>query len=138
MATINYLGPYQLRNWIGPCPQRIQQQVEVLASPGVNYEAVRLIGARGNVTVRESVVDVANVVFGRLLFTQYSSMIGATPAKLIWNNYDFDNENIRAAVLGCELIDLSRRALICNPLVFGNTWDLRVRWSFLLVPTGGI
>lgn len=134
MATVNLIGPYLLRTWFGAVPDYVKHEVEILTTPGVNHEALRLRGLRSGVITRDSVVDVPNLIAGRLLYASYTRLIEAAPSKLVWNGYDFDVENLRAAVVSVTLLELRKNAIICNPLTPGNLWDLRVRWSFLLVP----
>lgn len=134
ILTIDQLGPYRFRHWLGPPPPRPRQQSQMLTYPGTNYQAVRLLGLRTLPFRRDSIVDVPNIAYGRLLFAEYLSLIVIGQSRLIWANYDFDIENIRATVLDCELVSLHRNIAICNPLTTGNLVDLRVRWTMTLTP----
>lgn len=131
---LNRLGAFQFRNWIGTPPGRIREQTEVLTANAIDYQAVRLLGVRSEQYVIESVIDVQSVVMGRQLYAAYCGAIGSGAQKFVWQDYDYDQENMRAVTLSCELVSLDRKAFICGGLNPGWFVDLRVRWHLLLVP----
>lgn len=132
--ALHFLGPFRFRNWRGAPPQRIRQTTEVLSHPGADYEMVRFVGKKSGSVQRDTIVDVASFAMGMALFGQYQNLIGADPQKLIWNNYDYDIDGMRAIVLDCEKVELRQNLLICNPITPGYTVDLVARWTFLLSP----
>lgn len=135
MARLNRLGAFQFRNWIGnPPASRIRERTEVLSSPGVDYQAVRLLGVQSDAHVLESIVDQPSVINARMTYAAYCGAIGGAAMKLVWNDHDYDQENMRAVALDCELVSIERKAAICGALVPGWRVDLRVRWRVLLVP----
>lgn len=68
---------------MGPIPIGIQQKVEIETRPGVDGHALFLTGARGEPFQVQTVVDVANVAAGALLFGQYENAVGDS-ASIIW------------------------------------------------------
>jgi len=131
ITTLDMLGPYRFRHWLGDMPSRQQYGTEVFTRPGVNYHAVRIIGLRSPTFQRESIIDVPSVALGRQLYASYTSLLGLGSVRLVWSSYDFDFENVRVIVLGCEVVYLRRNLAIANPLVLGNMFDLRVSWTLL-------
>lgn len=127
----NSLGAYAFRNWIGERPLgRIQNRMEVLETPGVDGQVVRIQGTRSEVYTPESIVDVATITAARSLYANYCNLVGSTSQQVVWNSFDFDVENQRATVLKCELVRIKQRAVICGALN-GGTVDLHVRWHLL-------
>lgn len=134
MPKINRLGSFRFRTWFGTPPGRIKERVEVLTSPGIDFDAVRLLGASSPQFEVESVVDVASDLFAHHLFAAYASVIGGNASKLVWAGFDYDQVNQRAIVLDCQMLSVQRKAAICGALNPGFTTDLRVRWRLLLTP----
>lgn len=135
MATWNQIGSHYFRNFIGaPPPGRINETIEKVDVPGVDYSILRKKGFRSPVYMMESVVDCPSYLIARGQFYTYTTDIGAAPSKLVWAGYDYDIERIRFAVTGVELVDIRRRLIICGALYPGNTYDLVVRWSGVMVP----
>lgn len=133
--SLNMIGPYVVRNFIGdPPPGRIQQDVEVIAVRGVDYSILRKRGLRSSVYIVETVVDCGSILGARATFLQYVTSSGADPAKLIWNGYDYDVEKQRLAITGVQLLSIKQNAFICGALTPGFTVDLRVRWMGILTP----
>lgn len=132
--TVDSLAGFRFRHWLGPAPPRPRQESQVLAYPGANYQSVRLAGLRTEPFTRDSIIDQANIASCRLLYAQYCGLIGAGPTRLVWQNYDYDIEQIRVHVLDCELIGIEQRVMICNPLIAGNTVDLTCRWKLIFTP----
>lgn len=108
--------------------------MEVLESPAADFQAVRLLGQRSETFERESVVDVPSIPHGRLLFSNYQTLLTAGATQIIWNNWNFDAEKLRAKILSVEIVELKTKLLICGGLFPPNRTDLRVRWQFILVP----
>lgn len=134
IATFDSLGPFRFRHWLGPSPPRPRQTPQVYTFPGANYESVRLEGIRTQPFSRESIVDQYSIGACRLMYANYCTLIGATPSKVVWQNYDFDMERLRVHVLDCELLEIARRVMICNSLFDGASVDLRVRWTMIFTP----
>lgn len=137
MATVNSLGPHDLRNWIGTIPPVVQTTSEVLSYPGVDYEAVRVHEIRSGQFVMDSVVDVPTILDARATAQDYADLIGEVPQELVWNGYSFDDEDLRVLVLQVQLLSIRRRGSICGALSPGNTIDLNVRWSLIFTPYTG-
>lgn len=135
ITTIDSLGPFRFRHWLGPAPPRPRQLTTVYSYPGANYQSVRLEGLRTEPFTRDSIVDQGSIAACRLLYLQYCSLIGSAPSNLVWQNYDFNIEQIRVHVLDCELLAIEQRLTICNPLTSGNTVDLTCRWKLIFTPS---
>lgn len=133
-TTVNSLGPFLFRNWLTPPPGGIREMTEVIESPGVHYQAVRLRGLRSDRHVMEAIVDCPTGLFARALFYGYCQAVGTDPMKLVWSSYDFDIEGRRVVILDCNLVSIRRKVAICGALYPGNTIDLHVRFELLLVP----
>lgn len=133
-TTLNSLGPFLFRNWLTPPPGRIRETTEVIESPGVNYQAVRLRGLRSQPFTMEGVIDCATGIQARSYYIAYSQAVGTDPMPLVWANYNFDIEGQRAVILDCDLISIQRKVAICGAVVPGNTIDMRVRFQLLLTP----
>lgn len=132
--TVDSLGAFRFRHWLGPTPPRPVQSVQLFDFPGANYQSVRLAGLRTEPFTRDSIVDVSSSAAAALLYQSYRSLIGASPQRLVWQNYDLDVEQLRVHVLTCQLMSIEQRLLICNPLVNGNTVDLACRWTMIFTP----
>lgn len=132
--TVDSIGNFRFRHWLGPCPPRPRQEPQVLSYHGANYQSVRLAGLRTEPFTRDSIIDQPSIASCRLLYSQYCNLIGSIAQRLVWQNYDFDQEQLRVHVLECELIGIEQRLLICNPLVAGNTVDLTCRWKMIFSP----
>lgn len=130
----HYIGAYQVRNWIGSPPKSIQQSVEVIQYPGSDYEAIRTTGQRSGVFQMRSVVDCVSISAARTQLSNYQAFVGGDAVQLIWNSLDFDTLDLRVAVLRADLVSIERKIIICGSLTPGNTIDLTVDWSLLLVP----
>ena len=137
MPLNNTLGTFQFRNWLGDQPGFLRQTTQVIQRAGVDFEAIRLIGKRSGPITRDSVVDVVSTAAGRTLYGQYVSTIeSVNPLQLIWQDYDFDNDQVRFYVLDVQLLENRRKHLICGALNPGlPAWyDLRCRWTLLMTP----
>lgn len=132
--SLDSLGPYRFRHWLGPMPSRPRQTSEVFTYPGTNYEGVRLGGLRTEPFERQSIVDVPSAADGRLLLINYAALIGQNDLQLVYHNWSFDNEKLRVTVLDCQLVSLQRRLCIANALTTGNTVDLTVTWRMIFSP----
>lgn len=136
MATWNSIGPHRFRNFIGNAPQpgRINETIEKIDVPGVDYSLLRKKGFRSPEYTVDSIVDCPSWIVARFEYYTYTTDIGAAPSKLIFAGYDYDTEQIRFAVTQVELLEIKRRLFISGALYPGNTYDLRARWSGILVP----
>ena len=134
MATINALATYLFRNFLSPSPGRINEEIEAITIPGIDYAIMRKKGFHPRPFTMESVTDFASGDFCESEYTAYTTAIGAAPCKIIWNSYDYDRVKLRFAVTNVELISIRRNILTCGSLRFGGVWDLRARWTGLLVP----
>ena len=135
--SLNMVGPYLVRNFVGdpPPPGRITEEVEVISVRGVDYSIIRKKGLRSTPYQLETVVDCGSVYGARATFFEYATSVGAPPAKLVWNGYDYDMEKHRFAITAVQLLSIQRNIFICGALSPGFTFDLRARWSGILVPT---
>lgn len=133
-VNVNSLGSFYFRNWIGPPPQRLGRQLEVLEYPGVNYQAVRALGLRSELYHVESIVDLASFTVARNTFAAYKNLIGSGAQQMIWNNWNLDAENQRVLVMNVVCTETRLRSLICGGLNPPSLVDLSVRWTLLHVP----
>ena len=134
MAQLNFIGGQRVRQIFGQPPGRPTQTVERIDIRGTDGTILRKLGFRSQNFTIETVIDQLTGEQCRLAYYMYTTFIGAPPAKFIWNGYDYDQENIRFSVLETELIYIKRNVLICGGLT-GGQWDIRARWTGLLVPT---
>ncbi len=136
MATLNMLGPYAFRNFINSSPPgRINESLERIDVPGIDYSLLRKMGYRSEQFEFETIVDAPSYPVARLEYWRYSTTVGAEPARLIWAGYNYDIEKLRFAVMNVTLVSIQRKLGICGGLYFGNTYDLHAKWSGILVPT---
>jgi len=128
------LGVFTFRHWIGPPPGVIRQTVQTLEHPGVDYEAYRWIGQRSGTFTRRSKSDFNTLSNARVTYRAYALMITTSPHQLIWDDYDFDTENVRAVVEDVSQVYLAQHLLIAGAQADGNTWDMECEWRFRLAP----
>lgn len=135
MATqLNQLGAHLFRQFLTPPPGRIQEEVETILLPGVDYALLRRNGLHPRPFQMETVVDCLSGNFAEIEYTLYASTVGESAAKLVWNGFDYDSLNLRFAVTEVELLSIRRMIYICGSLR-GGVWDLRARWTGVLTPT---
>lgn len=134
MPQLHQIGPNLFRNFIGtPPPGRVQQTVEVISVPGVDNSILRRMGRRSSVYTFDTIVDCLTGDLAEFEFSLYDTNVGAPPAKLVWNSYDYDRLKLRLAVIRVDLVGINRNVAICGGLR-GGVWDLRARWHGILVP----
>lgn len=135
--VINSIGPNFFRNFLSPQPPGQEQQVvQRIDMPGVDGSILRRMGLKSKEYQFDTVVDCLTGDLAEYEFTVYLTSVGADPAKLIWNSYDYDRLNLRFAVMDVELVSIRRLAMLCGGLRANGIgfWDLRARWSGIMVP----
>ena len=128
------LGSLNFRLWVGQPPEAIKQTVQVLEHPGVDYEAYRWIGKRSGSFERSSRADFDTEANARTAFASYVAAIETGPHQLVFNDLDFDGENVRVIVETVRIVYLRQDVLICGATTDGNTWDMECRWRMRLTP----